>query len=120
MTDQPTTPSARPVYLVIQGRLNPGADAIYAEYLEGTRPLLMKYGGEVAAVGEGVVSPHTTVSWPINGLLRFPSLQAAEGFLGDPVYLEIKTRYRNPAYEVLNLSLFLGRQARAGRAAGGS
>jgi uncharacterized protein (DUF1330 family) len=99
----------RPAFLVIQGRLVAGREATYAQYLEGTRPLLARYGAGVAAVGDGVASTHTTEAWPINGLLRFPNVDAAEGFLADPEYLDIKQRYRDVAYETLHLSLFVGR-----------
>jgi uncharacterized protein (DUF1330 family) len=112
MREPATVPGIRPAYLVVQGRLLPGAESLYADYLAGTRPLLAKYGAEVAVVGEGVSSAHTTETWPVNALLRFPSVAAAEGFLGDPDYLEIKTRYRDRAYQVLHLSLLLGRPPR--------
>lgn len=109
-----TGPAAcdRPAFLVIQGRLAPGRDGTYARYLEGTRPLLARYGATVAAVGEGIPSAHTTETWPINGLLRFPDAAAAEAFLADPEYLDVKRRYRDAAYETLHLSLFVGRAPR--------
>lgn len=95
----------RTVLLVIQGRLNPGAENLYQLYLEGTQPLMAEYGAVVEAVGQGLESEHTTSSWPINGILRFPDSEAAEGFLSDPRYLEISERFRNRAYEELHLSL---------------
>jgi uncharacterized protein (DUF1330 family) len=112
MSERATVPGIQPAYLVVQGRLLPGAESVYEDYLAGTRPLLAKYGAEVAVVGEGVSSAHCTETWPVNALLRFPSVAAAEGFLGDPEYLDLKTRRRDRAYEVLHLSLFLGRPPR--------
>lgn len=101
-----------PVLLVIQGRLADGAEEIYERYLEGTRPLMREYGAEVEAVGGGLVSEHTNASWPVNAILRFPDRAAAEAFLGDPRYLEIKRRYRDRAYETLHLSLVATRPPR--------
>jgi uncharacterized protein (DUF1330 family) len=94
-----------PALLFIQGRLKPGAEPIYQQYVEGTGPLMAEYGVEVSAVGGGVASEHTTEAWPVNAILRFPSREAAEAFLGDPRYLEIKEKYRDKAYETLHLSL---------------
>jgi uncharacterized protein (DUF1330 family) len=105
-------PGARAAYLVIQGRLRAGGEPLYAQYLDRVRPLMREYGVEIAAVGEGFSSAHTTGSWPINALLRFPSAEAADAFLGDPRYLEIKRQFRDEAYDVLHLSLFLGRAPR--------
>ncbi len=99
-----------PVLLVVQGRLKPGAEAIYQQYLAGTGPLMAEYEVEVEAVGSGLASGHTTDSWPINAVLRFPSRAAAERFLSDPRYLELKTRLRDRAYETLHLSLVATRQ----------
>jgi hypothetical protein len=70
------------------------------------------YGVTVDAVGGGLASDHTTDSWPINAVLRFPSHEAAEAFLSDPRYLEIKERYRDRAYETLHLSLVAARAPR--------
>jgi len=100
----------RPVLLVIQGRLNPGAEDLYQRYLDGTRPLMAEYGVVVEAVGIGLASEHTTASWPINGILRFPDAEAAAAFLSDSRYVEIKERLRDRAYAELQLSLVATRQ----------
>ena len=71
-----------------------------------------KYGATVVAVGEGVSTEHTTDGWPVNAVLRFPDRPAAEAFLSDPDYLAIKRLHRDAAYDVLHLSLFLGRPPR--------
>ena len=102
-----------PAFLVIQGQLKPGGEPAYRQYLAGTRPLLEQYAGEIVAVGEGVPSAHTSEHWPINAMLRFPSREAADGFLADPGYLLIKQAYRDVAYDTLHLSLFVGRPPRA-------
>jgi uncharacterized protein (DUF1330 family) len=102
----------QPAYAVLQGRLKPGGEDLYARYLEGTRPLLLEYGVRVDAVGAGIESAHATACWPINGVLRFPSAEALRGFFADPRYAEIRRRYRDAAYEVLELSFFEGRAPR--------
>lgn len=94
-----------PVLLFIQGKLKPGGEATYGEYLKGTGPLMAEYGVTVDAVGAGVAGDHTTDAWPVNAILRFPNLATAEAFLADPRYLEIKKQYRDEAYEELHLSL---------------
>ena len=94
-----------PVLLIIQGRLRTGGEAVYEQYLEGTRPLMAEYGVSVEMVGRGLASEHTTEAWPVNAILRFPSREAADAFLADPRYLEIKEKYRDQAYETLRLSL---------------
>lgn len=96
---------ANPVVLVIQGRLVPGGEAAYQQYLDGTGPLMAEYGATVEMVGRGVESRHTTEAWPVNAMLRFPSRAAAEAFLADPRYLEIKRAFRDQAYETLHLTL---------------
>jgi uncharacterized protein (DUF1330 family)/ketosteroid isomerase-like protein len=104
--------SGGPVLIVIQGRLADGAEAFYEQYLAGTRPLMAEYGATVEAVGRGLDSEYTTDSWPINGILSFPDRAAAEGFLADPRYLEIKKRFRDRAYQELHLSLVATRPPR--------
>jgi uncharacterized protein (DUF1330 family) len=101
----PSADSTDPVVLLIQGRLAPGGEAVYQKYLDGTGPLMAEYGATVEMVGHGVSSEHTTDAWPVNAMLRFPSRAAAEAFLADPRYLEIKRAYRDQAYETLHLTL---------------
>ncbi len=101
-----------PVALIVQGRLEPGADEAYQRYLEGTLPLMAEHGAEVLLVGAGVASEHTTDSWPVNAVLHFPTRRAALAFLSDPRYLEIQRRYRNPAYAELHLTLVATRPPR--------
>lgn len=103
--------SDQPVLLVIQGRLKPGKEEVYGRYIAGTRPLMERYGVDVVGVGEGFASEHTTASWPLNGLLRFPDAEAADKFFADPGYEAIKP-LRDEAYEVMNLSFFTNRAAR--------
>ncbi|MEM7049229.1 MAG: nuclear transport factor 2 family protein [Acidobacteriota bacterium] len=98
-----------PVLLVIQGRLQAGAEGIYQQYLAGTQPLMAEYGATILMVGSGLDSEHAGEAWPINAVLEFPNRAAAEGFLGDPRYLELKKEYRDRAYETLNLTLVAGR-----------
>ena len=93
-----------PVLLFIQGRLKPGGEATYGQYIKGTGPLMAEYGVTVDAVGAGVASEHTTDDWPVNAILRFPDRATAEAFLADPRYIEIKEKYRDQAYEELHLS----------------
>ena len=66
---------------------------------------MAEYGAEVVMVGRGVASEHTSDDWPVNAMLRFPDRAAAEAFLADPRYLEIKKTYRDAAYETLHLTL---------------
>ncbi len=100
----PEAGAAPPVLLIIQGTLKEGGEATYGEYIKGTGPLMAEYGVTVDAVGAGVAGEHTTDTWPVNAVLRFPDLDTAEAFLSDPRYLEIKTKYRDEAYEELHLS----------------
>ena len=100
-----------PVLLVIQGRLHANKEDVYEKYIAGTRPLMEKYGVEIAGVGGGIDSGHTTATWPVNAILRFPSARAAEGFFSDPDYEAIKG-YRDEAYAEMQLSLFHTREAR--------
>jgi uncharacterized protein (DUF1330 family)/ketosteroid isomerase-like protein len=100
-----TEAAPEPVLLFIQGKLKEGGEATYGKYIKGTGPLMAEYGVTVDAVGEGVAGEHTTEAWPVNAILRFPDLETAEAFLADPRYLEIKTAYRDEAYEELHLSL---------------
>ncbi|MEM7356076.1 MAG: nuclear transport factor 2 family protein [Acidobacteriota bacterium] len=101
-----------PILLLVQGELEPGAGAIYEQYLAGTRPLMAEYGAKVSAVGTGIESANTTDAWPINAVLEFPDRDAAEGFLADPRYLEIKEKYRDRAYRTLHLTLVESRAPR--------
>jgi uncharacterized protein (DUF1330 family)/ketosteroid isomerase-like protein len=104
-----TRSDERPALLFIQGELKEGAEPVYQQYLAGTQPLMAEYGVQVEWVGSGVDSEHTTESWPVNAVLRFPSRESAEQFLADPRYLEIKALYRDKAYETLHLSLVVTR-----------
>ena len=110
--DGPGVSEEHPVLLVIQGRLRPGAEEIYQHYLAGTAPLMAEFGVEVAAVGHGIESRHTSDAWPVNGILRFRDQATAEAFLSDPRYLEIKETYRDEAYEELHLSFVQTRPPR--------
>lgn len=101
VTDDSTS---EPVLLFIQGRLKPGAEATYGEYIKGTGPLMAEYGVTVDAVGSGFASDATTDAWPVNAVLRFPDRATAEAFLADPRYIEIKENYRDKAYDELHLS----------------
>jgi uncharacterized protein (DUF1330 family) len=104
-TVKETTEAAQEsVLLFIQGKLKEGGEATYGKYIAGTGPLMAEYGVEVAAVGSGFASDHTTEDWPVNAILKFPDQETAEAFLADPRYLEIKTKYRDEAYEELHLS----------------
>lgn len=107
-SSEETMTASSPVLLFIQGKLNPGAEATYGRYLAGTQPLMVEYGAEVTAVGSGLASEHTTDDWSVNAVLSFPDLEAAEGFLSDPRYLEIKP-LRDQAYETLHLTLVQSR-----------
>lgn len=102
--DAVTSIATEPVLLFIQGKLKPGGEATYGQYIKGTGPLMAEYGVTVDAVGAGVAGEHTTESWPVNAILRFPDLATAEAFLADPRYVEIKEKYRDEAYEELHLS----------------
>jgi len=110
--NKPETGVSAPAVLVIQGELKPGGEATYQQYLAGTGPLMAEYGAEVVMVGRGVASEHTTNAWPVNAMLRFPNREAAEAFLADPRYLEIKETYRDAAYETLHLTLVETREPR--------
>jgi uncharacterized protein (DUF1330 family) len=99
-----TDAAPEPVLLFIQGRLKPGGEATYGKYIKGTGPLMAEYGVTVDAVGSGIEGEHTTESWPVNAILRFPDRETAEAFLADPRYIEIKEKYRDAAYEELHLS----------------
>ncbi len=99
-----TEAAPEPVLLFIQGKLKEGGEATYGKYIKGTGPLMAEYGVTVDAVGKGVAGDHTTEAWPINAILRFPDLETAEAFLADPRYIEIKTKYRDEAYEEVHLS----------------
>lgn len=107
-----TAESAQPVLLFIQGNLKEGAESVYQQYLKGTWPLIAEYEVEVAAVGTGLDSEHTTDGWPINAILKFRDHETAEAFLSDPRYIEIKEKYRDKAYETLHLSLVQTRPPR--------
>jgi ketosteroid isomerase-like protein/uncharacterized protein (DUF1330 family) len=98
-----------PVLLLIQGRLKPGGESAYGQYIKGTGPLMAEYGVTVDAVGVGFAGENTTEFWPVNAILRFPDEETAEAFLADPRYVEIKEKYRDAAYEELHLSFFTTR-----------
>lgn len=100
------------IYLVIQGNLRKGAEAVYAEYLKNVAPLMKEYGIEVELVGEGLHSDFMTAVYSQNAVLKCQDLETLEKFLGDERYLEIKKKYRDAAYETLNLSIFAGRAPR--------
>ena len=104
--------TTEPVLLFIQGRLRPGGEEIYQQYVRGTGPLMAEYGATVEAVGTGIASEHTTDDWPVNAILKFPDRATAEAFLADPRYLEIKERYRDEAYQELHLSFVQTRRPR--------
>jgi hypothetical protein len=80
--------------------------------LRGTAPLLQEYNVEIVAVGAGLASEHTNASFPVNAVMRLPDEETLNKFLGDPRYLELKEKYRNPAYQTVNLSVFKGREPR--------
>lgn len=101
-----------PALLIVQGRLRSGGDAVYQRYLESSRPLLAKHGAQIVAVGTGLPSLHATECWPQNTIFRFPSEDALRRFFADPLYQQIKTLYRDPAYEDLDISVFLSRPPR--------
>lgn len=113
-TNAPQSPEEAepPALLIIQGRLRAGAEDLYQRYLEGSRPLVKKYGAQIIAVGTGLPSLHATDCWPQNGILRFPSEDALRRFFDDPLYQQIKKLYRDPAYEELDLSCFVSRAPR--------
>jgi uncharacterized protein (DUF1330 family) len=100
------------IYLVIQGNLKQGAEAIYGEYLKNVAPLMKEYGIEVELVGEGLNSKFATTVFTQNAVLKCQDLETLESFLGDERYLQIKKKYRDKAYQTLNLSVFSGRLPR--------
>ncbi len=93
------------VLLLIQGRMRPYAAAAYQAYVEGTSRLIAKYRGEVVTSGGGIDSEFTTDDYPVNAVIRFPSLAEAEGYLSDPLYQKVDTTYRDAAYDQLHTSL---------------
>lgn len=97
--------------LVVRGRLRPGGEAAYARYLAGTRPILADHRGEVLAVGAGVAVDGAPEVWPVNAVLRFPSVAAVGAFLADPRYAAIRPD-RDEAYEELHLTVFADRGSR--------
>ena len=94
--------------VVIQGDLRPDPTAreLYLRYIKATAPLMAQHQAGVFAVGEGLTSDHTTAVFSINAVLCFKSFEHASAFFMDPGYLEIKGRYRDPAYAQLSLSAF--------------
>jgi uncharacterized protein (DUF1330 family) len=100
------------IYLVIQGKIKDGADDIYTEYLKGVAPLMQEYGVEVELVGAGFESEFTNKVFPQNAILKIKDRETLEKFLGDERYLQIKKKYRDTAYEYLNLSVFESRKPR--------
>jgi uncharacterized protein (DUF1330 family) len=104
------TSQSEMIRLVAQVKLKPGAEAIYDEYLRSVAPLMREFGAEIVAVGAGVESSHANRNYPINAVMRLPNKAPLERFLGDARYQEIKQKFRDPAYEELNLSVFRGRE----------
>jgi len=100
------------IYLVIQGELKDGAEAIYEQYLQAVAPLMKEFQVEIVAVGAGLKSEYTNEIFPVNAVLRLPDEATLERFLGDARYLEIKVKFRDAAYEHLRLSAFGGRDPR--------
>ena len=100
------------IYIVIQGKLKPGAEAIYEKYLNSVAPLMKEYGSEVVLVGAGIESEFASDTHEHNAVLSMPSEEAVQNFLGDPRYLEIKKKYRDESYEYLNLTIVRGRPPR--------
>jgi ketosteroid isomerase-like protein/uncharacterized protein (DUF1330 family) len=105
------SPPPGPGVLVVGGRLRPGGEAAYARYLAGTRPILADHRGEVIAVGAGVAVDGASDLWPVNAVLRFPSVAAVGAFLADPRYAAIRAE-RDEAYEELHLAVFADRGSR--------
>jgi ketosteroid isomerase-like protein/uncharacterized protein (DUF1330 family) len=104
-------PPAGAGVLVVCGRLRPGGEAAYARYLAGTRPVLAAHGGEVLAVGAGVAIADASDVWPVQAVLRFPSVEAIGAFFADPRYAAIRGD-RDEAYEELHLAVFADRGPR--------
>lgn len=100
------------VYLVIQGRLKENGTEIYEQYLQHVAPLMQEYQVEIIAVGSGIASAFSTENFPINALLGFKDEETLEKFLGDARYLDIKQKFRDPAYAELHLSVFRGCEPR--------
>ena len=100
------------IYLVIQGKIKDGAEEIYTEYLKGVAPLMKEYGVEVEQVGTGFIYEFNNQNHPNNAVLRIKDRETLDKFLGDERYLQIKKKYRDEAYEYLNLSVFENRQPR--------
>ena len=100
------------VYLIVQGKIKNGADEIYTEYLKGVAPLMKEYGIEVELVGAGIESEFATAAHPHNAVMKAPDRETLEKFLGDERYLKIKKKYRDEAYDYLNLTFFESRPPR--------
>jgi uncharacterized protein (DUF1330 family) len=100
------------VYLVIQGKLRDGEEETYTRYLQAVAPLMKEYGIEVCLVGSGLTNEFTTHVHARNAILKMADQATLEKFLGDPRYLEIKRKFRDVAYEYLNLSAFEARPPR--------
>lgn len=100
------------IYLVIQGKIKAGAEEIYTNYLQGVAPLMKEYGVEVELVGTGFESGFTNQIHQHNAVLKVKDRETLEKFLGDERYLQIKKKYRDEAYEYLNLSVFESRPPR--------
>ena len=94
--------------VVIQGDLKPDPTAreLYMRYIKATAPLMTQHQAGVFAVGEGLASDHTTDIFSTNAVLCFKSFEHTSAFFMDPGYLEIKGRYRDPAYAQLSLRAF--------------
>ena len=94
--------------VIIQGNLKQTSEAqqAYQNYLKGTVPLMQKYQVSIFAVGGGVQSKLCTDVFSVNAILHFPSSKAVHAFFEDEDYQKIKSQYRDPAYDSLELSLF--------------
>ena len=93
------------VLLFIQGRARPYGNVAFEKFRLGAESLLAKYRGEVVASGGGIASTLTDEEWPVNAIVRFPSLADAEGYLSDPIYRKVQQWYRDEAYSELRMSL---------------
>lgn len=100
------------IYLVVQGKIKEGAEDIYTEYLKGVAPLMQECGVEIVAVGSGLESDLGTKFHSHNAIMKVADKETLEKFLSDERYLEIKKKYRDVAYEYLDLSFFEGRPPR--------
>jgi uncharacterized protein (DUF1330 family) len=105
--------SDQQVLLFIQGRARPYGSTAFEKFRRGTESLLDKYRGEILASGGGIASSLTDEEWPVNAVVRFPSLADAEGYLSDPIYRKVQQWYRDEAYTELRMSLVAPSRAAA-------